>query len=160
PDGKIMALAGLHFPDVPTGAATHRLDFREVGSWKKVHLLEGPGARDMEEGRASTVAFSNDGRLLAVGYEGGSIRLWGLRKQRLLHRFNEHDDKNFGIAVSFSSDGRWLASVAIGNAQLRLFDLSDLVHPRVVLRENAHQGNTWTAVFTPDIRTLVTSGGD
>jgi serine/threonine protein kinase/WD40 repeat protein len=160
PDGKILALAGLHFPGMPSGTSTQHLAFHEVGSGKKVHLLEGPDVQEMEGEPATGVAFSRDGRLLAVGYASGWIRLWDLRKQRLLHKFKEHDNQNFGITVSFSSDRRWLASVSVGDVQLRLFDLSDLVHPRVVLRKKGHQGNTWSAIFTPDNRTLITSGGD
>jgi WD40 repeat protein len=160
-DGKIMALAGLAFdPEIPSGA-TNRLAFREVGSWRKLRILEGAAAGATPKAGAATVAFSNDGRLLAIGYRNGWVRLWDFKHQRLIKELKVDDDDHFGMGVSFSPNGRWLASVSIGGpARVVLFDLTDLEHFRPVLTTKAHAGNSWSAIFTPDNRSLITSGGD
>jgi WD40 repeat protein/predicted Ser/Thr protein kinase len=160
PDGKIMAMAGMAFnPQMPSGA-TNRLAFREVGSWRKLGILEGAGAGATERAAAATVAFSNDGRLLAVGYRDGWVRLWDFERQRLLKELNVHDDAPFlfgGVGVNFSADGRWLAAVSLGaSGNLELFDLMDLRH----IRPGLTTSGLYSALFTSDSRTLVTSGGD
>jgi WD40 repeat protein len=161
PDAKIMAMAGMTFnPEKPSGA-TNRLAFREVGSWRKLRILDGAGAGATQKAGAATVAFSKDGRLLAVGYRDGWVRLWDFRRQRLIKGMKVDDDDHFGMGVSFSPNGRWLASVSVGGpARVVLFDLTDLKHIRPALTNKAHAGNSWSAIFTPDSRTLVTSGGD
>jgi WD40 repeat protein len=161
PDEKIMAMAGMAFnPETPSGA-TNRLAFREVGSWRKLRILEGAGAVTTESAGAASVAFSKNGRLLAVGYRDGWVRLWDFKRQRLLAQRREHDNDpgHFGVGVNFSADGRWLATVSVGgSANVVLFDLTDLAHP--ALKTKGHAGNSWSAIFTPDNRTLITSGGD
>jgi WD40 repeat protein len=161
PDGKIMAMAGMAFnPEIPSGA-TNRLAFREVGSWRKLRILDGAGAGATPKAGAATVAFSNGGRLLAVGYRDGWVRLWDFKRQRLITKLKVDDGDHFGMGVSFSPNGRWLASVSVGGpARVVLFDLTDLERIRQVLTTRAHAGNSWAAIFTPDSRTLVTSGGD
>jgi WD40 repeat protein len=125
-----------------------------------LNLLEGAGAGTTEAG-AATAAFSHDGRLLAVGYRDGWVRLWDFQKQRLITEMKEHDENHFGIGVSLSEDGHWLASVAVGmSPEVALFDLSDPRRPRRALKEKTHSGNTWSAVFPSDCRSLVTSGSD
>jgi WD40 repeat protein/tRNA A-37 threonylcarbamoyl transferase component Bud32 len=161
PDGKIMATAGLSFyPEKPSGA-TNRLAFWEVGSWRKLHMLESAGAGATEWAAAATVAFSNDGRLLAIGYRDGWIRLWDFKQRRLLSQFKGHGSDIYGVGVSFSGDDRWLASVSLGNSTgttVVLFDLADREHLRPVLMTKA--GLSWSAIFPPDNKSLVTSGND
>jgi WD40 repeat protein len=41
-----------------------------------------------------------------------------------------------------------------------VFDLTNLNNVRPVLNTKGHEGNTWSAIFAPDSRTLITSGGD
>ena len=43
---------------------------------------------------------------------------------------------------------------------MALFDLADLEHARPVLVTKAHPGHSWSAIFSPDNKNLVTSGGD
>jgi WD40 repeat protein len=161
PDAKIMAMAGMTFiPESPSGA-TNRLAFREVGSWRKLRILDGAGTGATWKAGAATVAFSNDGRLLAVGYGDGWVRLWDFKRQRLIKKMKVDDDDHFGMEVIFSPNGRWLASVSVGGpARVVLFDLTDLEHIRPVLTTKAHAGNSWSAIFTSDNRSLITSGGD
>jgi WD40 repeat protein len=163
PDGKVMALAGLAFEPVLRSGATNRLAFFEVGSWKRLNLFPGAGAGATETNGAATVAFSHNGRLLAVGYRDGWARLWDFQTQRLLYEAKRNKaDGTFGVGVSFSNDSRWLASVTIGGLPpaVVLFDLADLKHVRPVLNTKGHEGNSWSAIFAPDSRSLITSGGD
>jgi WD40 repeat protein len=159
PDGKIMAMAGMAFNPERGSVATNRLAFLKVGSWRKLRILEGAGASTAERAGAGSVAFSNAGRLLAVGYGDGWVRLWDFKRQRLLAELKEHDAADFGgIGVNFSADGRWLATVSVDqNAIVVLFDLADLRHIRTTRLAG---NNSWSAIFTPDSRTLITSGGD
>jgi WD40 repeat protein/tRNA A-37 threonylcarbamoyl transferase component Bud32 len=161
PDGAIMATAGLYFP-LESARATNRLAFWQVGSWRKLGIL-----RDAEIGAtaheaAATVAFSNDGRLLAVGHRDGAVRLWDFKEQHLLKEWNEQKGPaaGYGVNVKFSGDGRWLASVALSGENLALYDLKDAAGPRLALLTKAHPGGEWSATFAPDNRSLVTSGGD
>src|SRR5439155_11750198 len=159
-DGRIMATAGFSFEWKTTSGATNRLALLEVGSWKKLHILRDAGAGMTEKSAAGDVAFSNNGRLLAIGYRDGWVRLWDLKQQRLLKQFKEHESNIDGVAVTFSSDDRWLASVSHGGSTVALFDLADLEHARPVLVTKAHPGHSWSAIFSPDNKSLVTSGGD
>jgi WD40 repeat protein len=161
PDGKIMAMAGMAFDPETKSGATNRLAFLEVGSWRKLRILEGAGAGTNESAGAASVAFSKNGRLLAVGYRDGWVRLWDFKHQRLIMKVKVDDDDHFGMGVSFSPNGRWLASVSVGGpARVVLFDLTDLKQINPVLIPKAHAGNSWSAIFTPDSRSLITSGGD
>jgi WD40 repeat protein/serine/threonine protein kinase len=160
PDGAIMALAGLSFgPEKPSGA-TNRLGFLEVGTWRKLNVLEGAGAGPTEKAAAATAAFSHNGRLLAVGYGDGWVRLWDFKRQRLLKESKEHGRDIYGVSVSFSKDDRWLASIGLGDGDVALLDVADPERAREVLAMKANEGRSWSAIFTPDNRSLVTSGND
>src|SRR2546426_430335 len=147
-DGKILAAAGLEFvSDYPSGA-TNRLAFWEVGSWKKLNVLPEAGAGLTERAGAASVAFSNDGRLLAIGHRDGWVRLWDFRQQRLVKEFKAHENINFGGAVvRFSGDDRWLASVSMGGQSVVLIDIADLERARVVLSPEDLSAWTWWGAF-------------
>jgi WD40 repeat protein len=160
PDGTIMGLAGLCFgPEEPSGA-TNRLAFLEVGTWRRLNILEGAGAGLTEKAAAATAAFSHSGRLLAVGYRDGWVRLWDFKHQRLLKELKKHGGGIYGVAVNFSNDDRWLSSIALGGGDVALLDVSDPERAREVLATKANEGTSWSAIFTPDNRSLVTSGND
>ncbi len=157
PDGKTMALAGIFFsPEMPSGA-TNRLAFREVGSWRILNILERAGAGETEQAAAATVAFSQNGRLLAVGYRNGWVRLWDFTGQRLLKAFQVKGG-SYGAFVRFSGDNRWLC--AANGQTVALFDVAKPQHAREVFSTKAHIGYCWSATFPPDSRSLVTAGND
>jgi WD40 repeat protein len=104
------------------------------------------------------LAFSPDGRTLAAHFWGHTIRLWDvgtgttltdLRKRRRLCVRSPTG------ALAFSPDGRTLA-VVVGD-EVRLWDL-----PARRLRTTieGHRGLVWGLTFTPDGRTLLTTGND
>jgi WD40 repeat protein len=98
------------------------------------------------------VAFSPNGGVLAAGARDGTIALWQVATQRLLATIGAY--RGFTTAVSFSPDGRTLASagddvgklpVKLWNVRSRALAAPPLEHP---------DGSPTSVAFSPDGRTL------
>ncbi len=104
-------------------------------------------------GRVEELAFSKDGRQLAVGTETGALQLWSTESGALLHTLSGHPSEVTGLA--FSNDGTRLASTA-SQQTLRLWNT-----------ENGNLGgtqygmgyNVWELRFSPDDATILLYDG-
>jgi WD40 repeat protein len=147
PDGKVLGAATgftTAQPKMPRG-----LVFWELDSRKKLDRLAS-AAPD-----AAVVAFSPDGRLVAVGYHTGWVRLWDWETQRNIAEFRKHDGQVAGVA--FSADGTLLASGGIGDEHVVVYSVSS----RAVLRDlPGHIGGVRAVAFAPDGKTLAVAGED
>jgi WD40 repeat protein len=77
-------------------------------------------------GTACAVAFRpGDGRHLVAG-ENGAVNLWDWQSDRLEHRFDGHGP--IPISVTFSRDGKWLAS-GDWEGRIRLWDMDHRSEP-------------------------------
>jgi WD40 repeat protein len=78
------------------------------------------GAPDRDEGLGYTLAFSPDGRLLAVAGDDPLVHVWDVRTRRLVREFQQNVG---GVqALDFSSNGRMLA--ISGRPDASLWDLA------------------------------------
>jgi WD40 repeat protein/serine/threonine protein kinase len=144
PDSKTLAVASFTFSP-PDGR--ERLWFWDVPSRKRIDPV--PGAAP----NAVTVAFSNDGRLLGVGYLDGSVRIWNFKTGRKLREFSATWAQI--RSITFSADG---ARLAFGGEE-KVF-VYDIAAGRIVADLQAHTGDTWGVAFAPDGKTLASSGND
>ena len=109
-------------------------------------------ARMEHEGRGSTVAFSPDGRWVALGSWDGMARVWeavtGQEVARMVH-------EGTVIAVTFSPDGRWVASAS--------YDGTARVWEAATGQEVArmvHEGTVMAVTFSPDGRWVASASYD
>jgi WD40 repeat protein/tRNA A-37 threonylcarbamoyl transferase component Bud32 len=98
PDGKLRA----------EGRSTD-VKLIESATGKELHVLKG------HEG-ITRLAFSPDGKALAVGERGGTIRLWNTAAGRLLLTLRAHPGPVNGLA--FRGDSRALASCSDGEIRV------------------------------------------
>jgi len=116
PDGKKLAAVGaLMHPD--SGADEGMILIWDVETGKQEQLL----TTGMNDYRLWTVAWSPDGRFLAVGSTGSDIFLWDMTTSQPLAKLGGHTDISDQLA--WSPAGNRLASVA-RDGTLQIWDLS------------------------------------
>jgi WD40 repeat protein len=105
------------------------------------------------------LAISPDGRILAsgAGYAESAIRLWDVATGNELRQLEGHH--SFVMALVFWPDGKTLAS-ASGDQTIRLWDVSDVTHPRVLNVLRGHRDEVWGLALLPGNETLVSYGKD
>jgi WD40 repeat protein len=105
-------------------------------------------------GSGLSVAFSPDGRLLAMGDTKGEIHLWQVPEMRLLMSNQGH--ANVVFSVVFSPDSRSIASGSV-DGTVKLWDCSTGQCLNVF---QGHTSNVWSVVFSPDGQTLASCSAD
>lgn len=137
-------------PIVPGGTTAQWVLERTFGS--------GDGKSPITD-RANSLAFSADGKTLAVGSgepsRGGDITLWEVATGRLAQTFAERHLDSV-LAVEFSPDGRLLAS---GGAD-KMVRITDLGTGRVVKVFEGHTHHILGLSWRADGRLLASAGAD
>lgn len=99
-----------------------------VASWDgKIRITRPDGiAADLPDAVANPICIDIDpaGRRLAVGYYSTELRVWDLHQWEVLHDWPGGFHERTVNGVSFSTDGRWLAS-GCGDGMVRIFSTSD-----------------------------------
>jgi hypothetical protein len=158
----------LSLPVGPLPAAT-ALAFRgdsrllAVGTYGQVvlwDLREGEPAAAIKEipGPVHSLAFSRDGRRLAVGAglpaRSGVVRVYTVPDGTMIHDFTGHADAVFAVAIR--PDGAQLASASFDQT-VRLWNLSTGSSDGIF---HGHSDFVYSLSFTPDGRSLLSAGKD
>jgi WD40 repeat protein len=102
-------------------------------------------------GNGFSIAFSPNGKVLAIGDTNGEIRLWQVKNTKQMLSLKEHE--SWVWSVSFSPDGQTLAS----SSQDRTIKLWDIRTGQCL--RTLQGGDVIRSVeFSPDGQTLVSSG--
>ncbi len=105
-------------------------------------------------GSGLSIAFSPDGKLLAMGDTNGEIHLWQMPEVRLLRTGKEYG--SIVLSAAFSPDGKTFATGG-SNGTICCWDVSSWSVRQIL------QGNTRTVLgvaFSPDGKVLASSIGD
>ena len=100
-----------------------------------------------------SVAFSPDGKLLAVGTDQGRVILIGLDTDEVLQAFQGHEDISFSrivTRVAFSNDGQFIASLVRYGG----INLWQVAQPGVIHAFTSPY-RTYSMIFSPDSPKLV-----
>jgi len=101
-----------------------------------------------------TLAFSPDGRHLAVGCWDNTIRIHAANDWRQVRLLTNHT--GWVSSLAFSRDGQWLASASADHA-IKIWRTGDWQETATL---RGHLEEVWAVAFTPDGQRLVTGSKD
>jgi len=139
PKGKLVS--GSH------DGAIHMWDLRTGTLLARLHT---------QGGRTLTVAWSEDGRLLASGGVDAVIRLWDAEQGTLLQALPGHRDWVCALAFAPGPDSSLLASGSLDQA-VRVWDAETGICLRTL---EGHRNPVVGLAFSPDGRTLASASHD
>ena len=132
PDGQLLATAGQH------------VKLWRINTQTEIATLE-------HEAYVWALAFSPNGQFLAAGDDGGTVKVWDFKKQRVIAQLE--GDPNAVYAVTFSPDSRTLATAGY-HGQIKLWSVSNwALHGTLENRGTAH-----TLDFSADGKVLASTG--
>lgn len=139
PDGQRLASAGyeaVKLWDVASGAEILRLK---------------PQRNNMDW--VGGLAFSPDGRFLAVGAQDSAVRLWSIENSDEVTTLRGH--RNYIRDLTYDASGRLLLTAGLDETA-RLWDVSDARTPRLL----ATRGGVKAASLSPEGLMIAVSSGD
>src|SRR5262245_50660759 len=159
PDGAAV-VTGSHDQTVKrTGLATGKVEWRADGHFEQVSSVALTADSSLLVTGSSDHRFAR-GRLAAGAREGGpgAVRVWGLRKGRLLRRLGDPAEQVMAVAVS--ADGRHAAAgVGIGGGKggVRVWDVQT---GAAVWSTNDVAKEALAVAFAPDGASLAVGSAD
>jgi len=105
-------------------------------------------------GSISAVAFSPDGKHIAIGDSKGVLQVWNLETEQAVIFCSNHADWIWSIA--FNPDGNVIASGS-GDHTVRLWSS---ISGKCLLTLSGHTDWVWSVAFSPDGNTVASSSGD
>lgn len=117
----------------------------------KLFGVSGQLLRDLDV-EARALRFSPDGKTLAIA-SSKTVGLWNVSTGQLLRSFDGHSE--YVTSVTFSPNGRTLASSSWGDKTVRLWDVSS----GRVLNTFTHPDSIASIAFSPDGRMLASGSG-
>jgi len=139
PDGRLLA---------GTGEDGTQVDIWDTPTHHRSAQLMG------HTGFVYSVAFSDDGLLLASASSDRTVRIWEVAASKCVAVLTGHTDEVFTAA--FHPDGKRLASAG----RDRAIWLWDLATGQDVARLEGHTNYVFSLAFSPDGRSLVSGSGD
>ena len=177
--GHNAPLAALSFAPsgelVSTTGDGVSLSWNLAPGWKLERTIGSDGAGSPFTDRVNALAFSPDGKFLAIGggepSRGGEIKVWDIQSGGAAAQSaqflsaqsapvfarefpNTHSDAV--LALEFSADGKFLASGAAD----KIARITDLASGKVVKSFEGHTHHILGLAWSPDGRTLATAGAD
>jgi hypothetical protein len=163
---QLTTIAPQFYAAMPTGAGVVRgiaftPDSRVVaaackGGVKIWDLNKGELLKTIDDygGKATNLAFSKDGEILAITTTKGRIGLWQWRSAKLLRKLKDHDDGAW--ALDFSPDGRLLATGG-GDGKIMIWDVTS---GRRICEIRAHTEKLHSLAFDAQGRHVMTASDD
>jgi WD40 repeat protein len=148
PDGRLLVAAVDHYDSDGVFTASSMMLW-DVTSGKKLHTLS-------ERGNVTSVAFSHDGRLVAIGFEDEDMLLWNVASGRPLSTIFVGSSAVNSLA--FSPGGSLLAT-GTDDGKVRLWAVSSGQLLKTLPVSANSIGNTVVA-FSPDGRFLAAGSDD
>lgn len=153
-DGKTVRSFGTR--DAFALAASPDGETLAAGHWALVTLWRRSDGRRLAILRgvdryATGLAFSPNGRLLAVGNDAGGLQIWDVRLRRRLHAIQL--EGSYVSEPAFSRDGRFVAVGTYGSGTVWLIDVGT---GRTVDSRQVSGLGCGSASFSPDGRFLIT----
>ncbi len=155
PDGRSLAVV-IRGRDAPGPVPGKVVVFDWPACRERFTIVDPPErARERVTGPAGlALAFSPDGRRLAVDGSGGVVRIYDTRGRRLERELTGHTLEP--VALAFSPDGRRLASAGYD----KLIKIWDVSTGEELISLRGHAGGVVSLAFSPDGHRLVTGGID
>ncbi|MBI3415631.1 MAG: protein kinase [Verrucomicrobia bacterium] len=142
PDGTIFAAcgsAGIWLWSATTAQWLGELDDQDAGA---AHA-------------APALAFSPDGRMLALGTRSGLVKVWNWRERETLALLTNSPGQ-IVFSVCFSPDGQWLFTGS-GDQAIRRWRTNDWTQATPL---RGHGNEVWSLAFSPDHRRLASGDKD
>ena len=160
PDGKTLASAGggeaaIRLWDVATGQRVRSFTVAGPAGSDSKSL---PGMRQAQVQRYwKPIAFSPDGKILAAGACDGTIQLWDAAAGSLVRPLRNHHELDLVSALTFSPDGKTLASTRRTGRQVELWNPAT-GHLQATIK--GHNGGISDLAFSPDGAHLASACSD
>ena len=129
--------------------AADTVRFWDVRTGRETHPLVNPPAHGVER-----LAFSPDGKQIALGKGDGSVSVWDFATGRESHSFHEH--ASHITHLCFSHDSTLLASAGDDNRIV----IYDMLRQRAIKSIEGHTFLVWGLAFAPDDKTLISTSWD
>lgn len=150
-DGAVVALAfSVNGKLLASANKSKQVHLWDVTTWKKIAEIE-------TYGNVNALSFSPDSSLLAIGCNNEKSIMWDIKSKALYKIQIAHEKGNHVQTISFSMDGKTVATGSQENDSIRIWDLNS---GEKINELKGHVDNIKIIAYSKDGRYLASGGDD